>query len=716
MALCEICIRIDFNSLRFQKDTLKYELDNFSSVVRRSRYCRFCKFLIANWGQEILAKRKDDPDYVQLSIESSTCGSVPIPEDGSAGRAEINTALIRATQCSSFPLIGLDFCVLPAPTVRDYVSSGSLYLDDSRQTYSRRFVSRAIDIRLAKKWHQLCQEKHGEACEHPQWLGIDEYPTNLRIIDVTTMSLTTAPRMCRYVALSYVWGKPSELQVFQTSKSTVQAFSQPRGLRLENLPKTIADTVHLVQEIGERYLWIDSLCIVQDDDYDKASYISQMDLIYACSIYTIVAAVGEDCQARLPGLCRRTRTPKQQFVQVSPDLGLIFQKVDGFNRSRWSHRGWTYQELQLSRRALIFYEDKMIWNCECDYWVEDMCLEPSTLDSAPCFNKTGISLGFCTPVPRFDLHTLGYHIFHYNVQRDFTNEGDAFDAFRGILNRIQRVTGIEFYWGLPCEHFHHALLWREDYLCGWREDLRRLSRCRIFNANGTSHSTRIPSWSWLGWYTHWYLYLYPGDKPKDLGGFFEPRNTDWAAKWFRIDLDGRVSEIATHSQDLHHSWLSSHPYWAGAPIASDVSPADVRRDYGRIVAHTSFNRLRIRTQLLDIYSRKEGTVPRDGKYFDLLGKNFKTIGELYANDLICTAKKWDKEEALELEANGAVHDFIVISRERHAPVHGFGYKLNLMLIEWNSKDPGVASRRSLFQINEKLWTGSNPQWRKVILE
>jgi hypothetical protein len=54
------------------------------------------------------------------------------------------------------------------------------------------------------------------------------------------------------------------------------------------------------------------------------------------------------------------------------------------------------------------------------------------------------------------------------------------DAFRGIFKRMQYVSGTEFYWGLPCDYFHHALLWRDQFFSGLREDSRRKSSCKVF--------------------------------------------------------------------------------------------------------------------------------------------------------------------------------------------------------------------------------------------
>lgn len=82
------------------------------------------------------------------------------------------------------------------------------------------------------------------------------------------------------------------------------------------MPKTIADTMALALELGEQYLWVDVLCIIQDDNKDKKEQIAQMDLIYAGALFTIIAAGGSNAQSGLPGLLEGTRKVEQRTVQA----------------------------------------------------------------------------------------------------------------------------------------------------------------------------------------------------------------------------------------------------------------------------------------------------------------------------------------------------------------------------------------------------------------
>lgn len=71
---------------------------------------------------------------------------------------------------------------------------------------------------------------------------------------------------------------------------------------MKMLPKTIADSLRLVSKLKERYLWVDALCIVQDDDLELVEQTAQMDLVYAKALFTVVVAVGTNADGGLPGL------------------------------------------------------------------------------------------------------------------------------------------------------------------------------------------------------------------------------------------------------------------------------------------------------------------------------------------------------------------------------------------------------------------------------
>jgi hypothetical protein len=148
---------------------------------------------------------------------------------------------------------------------------------------------------LIRSWISEC-ERH-EVCKRvPSFAPEFQLPT--RLIDIQTDALRLVlsvdledPNNCRYVALSHCWGDPRKTQVPKTFGATLERH-QKEGLT--ELTKTFEDAVKVTREIDVRYLWIDSLCIVQDEPEDFKKECSRMSLIYARAYCVLSALDVED--------------------------------------------------------------------------------------------------------------------------------------------------------------------------------------------------------------------------------------------------------------------------------------------------------------------------------------------------------------------------------------------------------------------------------------
>lgn len=130
----------------------------------------------------------------------------------------------------------------------------------------------------------------------------------IRVIDVIRKNIVPAPPGCRYLALSYVWGKPllhqkTTATTRKALKSNVAELSKEGGLACLELPRTIRNAMTLTEELEEQYLWVDALCIVQDDVEDVQRQTAAMDSIYAGASLTIVPLW------LLPGTAQTTACP-----------------------------------------------------------------------------------------------------------------------------------------------------------------------------------------------------------------------------------------------------------------------------------------------------------------------------------------------------------------------------------------------------------------------
>jgi hypothetical protein len=215
----------------------------------------------------------------------------------------------------------------------------------SRWGHARKISSTQIDDSLVKNWLQLCERHHGKSCTLPlqtteEMQSLLTSPT--RVIDVEKHCIVDTERDCRYVALSYVWGQVSTLRLLKSNKVTMMTPDSLASMR-QDIPRTISDAIDLVSRIGERYLWVDTLCLIQDDNDDMSIGIQTMDLIYERSHFTIIAGSGVDANAGLPGVRPNSRNIRQVIDQVNPGnkMTVLYELDDYLKPSKYASRGWT---------------------------------------------------------------------------------------------------------------------------------------------------------------------------------------------------------------------------------------------------------------------------------------------------------------------------------------------------------------------------------------
>jgi hypothetical protein len=176
----------------------------------------------------------------------------------------------------------------------------------------------------------------------------------------------------RYVALSHCWGGAS---IIQTTMSLLEEFQQ--HIKYEHLSKTIQDAVHVTRELGIRYLWVDSLCIVQDDDKDWYREAKTMASVYEGAYCTIAATAAKDGTKGL-----FLPRPPQNLVEVPCDptdptsggmyLGVKDEtSVTGLFFGPLNSRAWVRQEHLFSRRTIHFASEQVYWECDKHLLAED---------------------------------------------------------------------------------------------------------------------------------------------------------------------------------------------------------------------------------------------------------------------------------------------------------------------------------------------------------
>ena len=156
-----------------------------------------------------------------------------------------------------------------------------------------------------------------------------------------------------------------------------------------DIPKTIIDAIKIVKEMGEHFLWVDALCILQGDELEASENIACMDRVYGNAIATIVAAQGETAHSGLGGILPKRfldvspaspRNLYQKSAEVKGYLALVAPLATtdhGLDMLIWNTRAWTFQERQLSRWLIIFANGQVTWHCRKMICREDMNIEDS---------------------------------------------------------------------------------------------------------------------------------------------------------------------------------------------------------------------------------------------------------------------------------------------------------------------------------------------------
>lgn len=241
--------------------------------------------------------------------------------------------------------------------------------EDEPKLHGRR-VNQTFNIGIARSWLRLCEKVHGKLCSDPDggWKGSAEeagIPGHMLVVDVEDLCLRDCPLGTRYLTLSYCW--PATPGLTNTS-ATLAELKVPGCLKdkFDLLPRTIADAILLIKGMGEKYLWVDALCIIQDSPEHKQKQIMRMDSIYAQSALTIVAAYRvpfnepEPCRG-LPGIKKNTRNAEQHIEKVrNHHLAVPFDKLPNVVRlTRWNYRAWTFQKSLFSKRCLYFTDEQV---------------------------------------------------------------------------------------------------------------------------------------------------------------------------------------------------------------------------------------------------------------------------------------------------------------------------------------------------------------------
>jgi len=226
------------------------------------------------------------------------------------------------------------------------------------------FADSIASIRLMKEWINDCESA---PLQNPPELRCE--PTRLIQIgenDLKAHRLCSPKRFVQYAALSYRWGLGKQSE---TTKENVNERS--RELLTSDFPKTLQDAIQVTRGLGLKYIWIDQICIVQDDEEEWAKEAALMADIYADAYIVLSATATEDSKSGF--LQKRPEPLDISYAQHGyGDRKVRARRVDNHSCDRDDQktsytlfqRGWCMQERFLARRIIHFLPDEFLFECE----------------------------------------------------------------------------------------------------------------------------------------------------------------------------------------------------------------------------------------------------------------------------------------------------------------------------------------------------------------
>jgi hypothetical protein len=284
-----------------------------------------------------------------------------------------------------------------------------------------------------------------------------------RLRDTRNASFQSGP----YAALSYCWGGDQSVKL---TKSTKQCLL--RELPHDQLPRTLRDAITTTRTLGIRFLWIDCLCIVQDDPEDMTKELSDMPRIYTNALVTISAGCAASAEDGFLGLRKevcssnRFRLP---FRCEDGGIGSIFlHDIPGipgtYTNEPINKRAWTLQERLLSPRVLDYGTWQLRWICSSvrdrpgyvDGWtMNDQAMVPVHPDLPP---SVPASNSLFDKKDEF-LNKWNTIVKEYTA-RDLTNASDKLIALAALAEHHNRTTNDDYMAGLWASSLPEGLLWR----------------------------------------------------------------------------------------------------------------------------------------------------------------------------------------------------------------------------------------------------------------
>lgn len=485
VTLCDLCqhwflrfigVKLkDFHDRHSRLVYLVLPLGNFVETCSRSS-CHGCR-CIALMAIEKIKARIDPARVLEIKVGRH------VKEEGRATCSFQQTGGEHGEYSAPF----LDFCFYPGDEIMPNLTKPMIVWDNVLEWMGveTSLVSSAVPTVREPSSQETSsaesQRNQGYNTSRPHVYALStpapeplmtDIPCGFRLIDVSKLCIIEIHESVHFAALSYVWGPVSHELVASTSN--IHALETPGRLRASDVPQLVKDSIQACVAMKIQFLWIDRLCIIQDDSWMKTKQLEAMGRIYQSALVTLVSLESNGVTKGLPGVSYARNA--QLTAQIGPLVAIpkSWQKSRTIEKSAWATRGWTYQEGLLAQKLLVFGEDMLYL-----YQKEDLEI-PRRWHSeiTDSWGHTPTRSVFCCSLTgRYDTsYRIQEHIESY-TRRVFTFEGDILNGFLGVLSQCG-----QHYYGIPHNRFDQLIRWIPEV---WTSTQRITMNGDVF-----------PSWSW----------------------------------------------------------------------------------------------------------------------------------------------------------------------------------------------------------------------------
>lgn len=362
---------------------------------------------------------------------------------------------------------------------------GILTVSQEDQTFDSALASTLTNVR---RWFNECTTTHTECRIKNQFVptrlidvGLPDGSENLKLVDTSQSGISDGVEL-KYATLSHCWGQTKHIVTMDVTLKKHEA-----GIAFSELNRTFQDAVLITRALGLKYIWIDSLCIVQNSDRDWQRESFLMGSVYNGGVINIAADAAEDGDQGF--LSKRKPSCFPYTLPGKESQGMLHMKAS--RRKRWieysgnlRRRAWVLQEYSLSTCSIRYGMNGVVWECRCACYFDSEVLseENQFRRDTRALKDFPLQINCISPSSPTnkisEVMTVWRRLVNEYSKKELTFEMDVLPALSGLASLIHTATG-------------------NQYLAGiWRCDLPAALQWVPEDPDWRSKTYLAPTWSW----------------------------------------------------------------------------------------------------------------------------------------------------------------------------------------------------------------------------